>query len=123
MFIPFKWFAVGTLTAGISSGATSFSVAAGEGARFNDGTQGDFLVVWNASDYANPADAFWAGHADVVQQTNRSTDTFTVSRGYLTGKVTGYSGARNLNVSGKTYRVAQCITPEHFANYHVSEIV
>lgn len=90
-------FAFGVLTSGIASGATSLSVGAGEGARFPAVPFN--AVIWNKTDYPDPAHAYRAGDGEIVRVTNIATDTFTITRAQEgTADV-------NLNTGGKTYEI------------------
>lgn len=97
-----KNFGIGTLTAGIASGATSLVVGSGEGARFPAVSFN--AVVWNSTDYTNAADAFHASQAEIVRVTAIATDTFTITRAQES------TTARNLNTGGKTYRIMATLT-------------
>ena len=92
-----KNFAFGTLAAGINSAATSCSVGSGEGARF-PATPFN-AVIWQSTDYAHPAAAYHAGHAEIVRVTGISTDTLTITRAQES------TSAVNLNTGGKTYQI------------------
>ena len=91
-----KNFAFGVLTSGIASGATSLTVTAGHGARFP--TAPFNAVIWQ-NDLRSPADAYFAGAAEIVRVTNISTDTFTITRAQEG------TSAVNLNTGGKTYEI------------------
>lgn len=93
-----KNFAFGTLASGIASGATSLSVGSGEGARFPAVPFN--AVIWQATDYSNPAAAYHAGHAEIVRVTNISSDTLTITRAQES------TSAVNLNTGGKSYIIS-----------------
>lgn len=93
----YKNFAAATLAAGINSSATSLSVASGQGARFPAAPFN--ATIYNATDYADAADAYHAGHAEIVRVTAISTDTLTITRAQES------TTAVNLNTGGKTYRI------------------
>jgi hypothetical protein len=90
-------FAFGTLAAGINSAATSLTVGSGEGSRFPAPPFN--AVIWQRTDYSSPAEAYHAGHAEIVRVTAISTDTLTIARAQEG------TTARNLNMGGKTYEI------------------
>lgn len=92
-----KNFAIGTLSAGIASGATSVVLVAGQGTRFP--TAPFNAVIWNATNYSNAADAFYGSQAEIVRVTAVATDTFTITRAQES------TTAQNLNTAGITYRI------------------
>lgn len=92
-----KNFAFGTLAAGITSAATSLSVGAGEGARFPAVPFN--AVIWQTTDYGSPADAYHAGHAEIVRVTAVATDTLTIVRAQES------TAAVALNTASKVYRI------------------
>jgi hypothetical protein len=90
-----------TLSAGIAAGATSFSVQAGDGAKFPTGPH--FVTIWNSTDYAC---ADLDPDKEIVYVSSRATDTFTVA---ANGR--GFDGTddENHNTGGKTYTVQHCL--------------
>lgn len=94
-----KNFAKSTLASGITSGATSLTVSAGEGARFPAVPFN--ATIWNKVDYADPADD---PTKEVVRVTGISTDTLTVTRAQE-----GTSASAH-NTGGKTYGIVASIT-------------
>jgi hypothetical protein len=98
----YKNFAAATLAAGINSSATSLSVASGQGARFPAVPFN--ATIYNATDYADAADAYHAGHSEIVRVTAISTDNLTISRAQEG------TSAVNLNSAGKTYRIVAGLT-------------
>lgn len=100
----FKNFAIGTLSTGINNSATSISLTSGHGARFP--TTPFNATIWNSTDYTSPADAYLAGHAEIVRVKSRSTDTLTVTRAHES------TSAVNLNTGGKTYSIAQTMSAQ-----------
>ena len=99
-----KNFARSTLSAGIAAGATSFSVVAGEGARFVAGTE--YVSIWNSTDYGS---ADLDPNKEIVRISSRSTDAFTIS-----ARGQGGTSDVNHNTGGKAYTVQQCLTAEEF---------
>ena len=95
---PVKNFAKGTLASGITSSDTSLTLQSGEGSRFPDpSTDGEYnCVIWNESDYSDPADD---PNREIVRVTAKSTDTFTITRGQE-----GTSAVSH-NISGKVYKM------------------
>jgi hypothetical protein len=77
-------------------------VASGQGARFPAVPFN--ATIYNATDYADAADAYHAGHAEVVRVTAISTDTLTITRAQES------TTAVNLNTGGKTYRIVAGLT-------------
>jgi hypothetical protein len=63
-----KNFARSTLSAGITSGATSFSVATGEGAKFPQSLQ--YVTIWNSTDFAVRG---FGPNAEIVKVSSRAT--------------------------------------------------
>jgi hypothetical protein len=101
-----KNFARSTMSGTLAAGAPSFSVQAGEGARFPSDTQ--YLTIWNSTDYAcadlDPA-------KEIVRVSSRATDTFTIATG---GRGQGGTSDVAHNTGGKTYTVQQCLIGEEF---------
>ena len=109
---PIKNFAKGTLTAGIDDSATSFSVGAGEGARFPDpATLGAFnITIYNATDYPDPSDD---PNREILRVTGISTDAFTVVRPASGNSYNGEDSdntAKTHNTGGKTYKIVLSMT-------------
>lgn len=96
---PVRNFAVGTLTAGITSGATTFSLGSGQGSLFPaPASEGAFnAVIWNSTDYDDPLQD---SNHEIVRVTARSTDAFTVTRAQESTSAVAH------NTSGKSYSLA-----------------
>lgn len=95
----FKNFALGTLSAGIASGATSLAMTAGQGTRFPAVPFN--AMLWNSTDFTSP-DQDTA--VEIVRVTAISTDTFTITRAQEgTADV-------NHNTGGKTYALCAGVT-------------
>lgn len=96
---PVRNWAVGTLTAGISSGATTFSVSSGQGTLFPTvATEGAFnAVIWNATDFTDPLSD---PNHEIVRVTAIATDAFTVTRAQENTSAVAH------NTAAKTYQVA-----------------
>lgn len=90
---PITNFAETTMSTGYDAAATSVIVAAGTGSKFPSSYTYP-LVWWNCTDY-NRASA--DPNVEIVTVTNRSGDTFTISRGQE-----GTSAVTH-NTAGKTY--------------------
>lgn len=100
MLDSFTNFGIGTLSAGITSGATSLSVTAGQGARFPNPTgsvQPFEAVIYDATNYTNPSDD---PNHEIVRCTARSTDTLTITRAQE-----GTSAVAH-NTAATTYKIA-----------------
>lgn len=95
----FKNFAKSTLASGITSGATSLSVASGQGARFP--TVPFNAVIWEKTTYADPADD---PNVEIVRVTAVATDALTVTRAQE-----GTSAVAH-NTGGKTYGIIAPVT-------------
>jgi hypothetical protein len=93
-----KNFAKSTLSTGIDADDTSIVLATGGGAKFPaPATDGAFnAVIWNSTDYADPADD---PSVEIVRVTARSSDTLTVSRAQEGTNASAH------NTSGKTYTI------------------
>jgi hypothetical protein len=93
-----------TLAAGIAAGATSFTVATGEGAKFPEGPQ--FVTIYDATTHARPD---LDPDKEVIRVSSRSGDTFTVAE-------RGYNGTDddNHNTAGKTYAVFHSLIAAEF---------
>lgn len=85
--------------AGIAAGGLSLTVAAGDGAKFPlPESEGAFnAVIWNLTDYPDPADD---PSVEMVRVTARTGDVLTVTRGQE-----GTSDVDH-NTGGKTYCIA-----------------
>lgn len=94
-------FGYATLSAGISSSATSITLTSGHGARLPSTAFN--AVIWDTT-YASPTAAYHAGAAEIVRVTARSTDSLTVTRAQES------TTARTFNTSGRTYAIAQTFT-------------
>ncbi len=97
-----KNFAKTTLAAGITSGATSCTVASGTGGRFPAAPFN--ATIWNQTDHTSPDDAFHAGAGEIVRVTSVATDTLTITRAQE-----GTSAVAH-NTSGKTYGIIAGVT-------------
>lgn len=101
---PVRNFAVGTLTAGLAAGATSFNLNSGEGSLFPDpSTEGAFnAVIYNSTDYADP---LLDPQREIVRIGARSGDAFSsVTRGQE-----GTSDVAH-NTAAKSYKLALVLT-------------
>lgn len=99
----YKNFAIGTLSTGINSSATSATLTTGHGARMPAVPYN--AVIYNSTDYADAAAAYVAGAAEVVRVTAQSTDTLsTIVRAQES------TSAVNLNTGGKTYTIVAGLT-------------
>lgn len=97
---PVENFAKATLIQGYSSAVTTMVVTAGQGARFPSSFP--FRVtIYECSTYPSAVDDL---NREILLVTNRSVDTFTVSRGQE-GTI-----ARDHNSVGKTYCLEQSLT-------------
>lgn len=105
-------FALSTLASGITSGATSLTVASGEGARFPAVPFN--ATIWNRSDSTDPSGD---SGREIVRVTARSTDTLTVSRGQE-----GTSASAH-NTSGKTYGIVAGLTARTLTELALSNVV
>lgn len=101
----YKNYAYSLLATGIAIDATSCTVATGTGSRFPS-TAFD-AAIWDAS-YPSATAAVLAAAGEQVRVTARSTDTLTITRAQ------GGTSAVALNVSGKTYAIAQVLTEAAF---------
>lgn len=95
----FTNFAKSHLASGITSGATSLSVATGDGAKFP--AQPFNATIWNSSDYFDPSDD---PNREIVRVTAVSTDTFTISRAQEGTAAVAH------NAAGKTYGLLATLT-------------
>lgn len=84
-----------TVSTGYDGAATSIVLTTGHGARLPS-TFDFYLVWWNVTDYADPADD---PNVEIIKVTARSTDTLTVLRGQ------DGTSASTKNTVGKTYRM------------------
>jgi hypothetical protein len=93
-----KNFAKGTLSTGISAGATSIVLSTGDGAKFPaPATDGAFnAVVWDSTTYPDPADD---PNVEIVRVTARTSDTLTVTRAQESTTAAAH------NTAGKTYKM------------------
>ena len=95
-------FGISELAAGINDTVTELSVAAGDGARFPDPATKQYnCVLWNITDYGNPAKD---PDKEIVRVTAKTTDTFTITRAQES------TVASNHNTGGKTYSFALLLT-------------
>jgi hypothetical protein len=99
-------FGYGTLASGINGAVTSATLTTGHGARFPASNFN--VVIWNATDYTNAAAAYYAGEAEIVRVTSRSSDTLTITRAQEgTAAVTH-------NTAAKTYAVSLSLTKKTY---------
>lgn len=98
--------AYSTLASGITAGATSLSVASGEGARF---PSSNFYISVYDSRYPNWAVAYRAGAGEIMLCSSRSTDALTVTRAQ------GGTSAVAFNTTGVTYRVENNLVAENLS--------
>lgn len=94
-----KNFAKSTLASGITSGATSLSVAAGTGSRFP--TVPFNATIWEKSTYGDPSDD---PNVEIVRVTSISSDTFTITRAQESTSAVAH------NTAGKTYGILAGLT-------------
>jgi len=92
--INFRVSGTSTLGAGITAGATSLTVAAGDGAKFP--TAPFNATIWNQTDYPDPSDD---PQGEDVRITAVEADTFKVARGQKGTAAVAH------NTSGKTYAI------------------
>lgn len=83
---------------------TTLDLSAGHGSRFDDGVFPERAVLWNYEDHVDPAEAYWAGEAELIEITSKSGDTLDV----IAREQEGTSGIAA--TPGKTYRVAVVAT-------------
>lgn len=88
--------AYSTLASGITAGATSLSVASGEGARF---PSTNFYICVYDSIYPNYAVAYRNSAGEIMLCSSRTTDALTVTRAQDS------TAAVAFNTTGRTYRV------------------
>lgn len=73
-------FAFGVVSGSFTTGQLTLTVTAGHGGRFADLPA--IAVLWNHTLYTNPAEAFWAGFAEIIEIGSRSGDILqTLKRG------------------------------------------
>lgn len=94
-----KNFAKGSLATAIDEDDVSVDVQAGEGARFPAVPFN--AVVWNVTDYPDPADD---PDVEIVRVTAKATDTLTITRGQE-----GTAGTPHEEL-GKTYQIIAPLT-------------
>lgn len=92
---PITNFGVVTASTGYNSAATTIVLTAGHGAKLPS-TFPFYLIWFNATDYGSPDSD---PNVEIIQVTNRSTDTLTIVRGQ------DGTTAVNHNTAGKTYRL------------------
>ena len=101
---PITNFGVATASAGYNSAATTIVLSAGHGAKLP--STFPFRLVWfNSTDYAGP---HLDPNVEIIEVTNRSTDTLTVVRGREG------TSAVNHNTAGKTYTLYVTLTKEMY---------
>lgn len=100
MATPVANFADVAVSTGYTAGDLSIVVESGGGSRFPS-TFPYPIVWWNATDYSSAARD---PNREIVKVSNRSADTFTIERAQEG------TSATDKNITGKTYRVALCIT-------------
>lgn len=98
-----KNFAKVTVASVFNDADTSIDLITGDGSKLP--SLPAKMVLWNSSDYPDPADAYRAAQAEIVIITAVATDTVTVTR--------AQEGTDGIDtVGGKTYQMAQVITAE-----------
>lgn len=97
---PITNFGVVTASTGYTSAATTIVVSAGMGAKLP--STFPFILVWfNSTDYAGP---HLDPNVEIIEVTNRSSDTLTIVRGREG------TSAVNHNTAGKTYTLYVTLT-------------
>jgi len=97
-------FAIGTVSGTFTSDQTTLDLVAGHGNRFP--TAPFRVTLWNATDYTNPADAFWSGSGDaeIIECGGKTSSS-------LTSVVRGCEGTYGIiHKEGKIYRVTCSFT-------------
>jgi hypothetical protein len=89
--------AIGTVASSFDADDVTLSLTTGHGNRF---PSGKFRVVlYNSSDYESMAEAFWAGEAEVIEATGKTSSS-------LTGLARGLEGTTPITATGgMTYKV------------------
>lgn len=107
MIDPIRNFAKVTLAAGIDADDTSAALLTGHGVRIpNPSTDGAFnLVLWNSTNYPDPADD---PAVEIIRVTGRSGDSLTIERAQE-----GTSAVAH-NATGKTYKAILAFTRKTF---------
>lgn len=101
---PITNFGVVTASTGYNSAATTIVLTAGHGAKLP--STFPFRLVWfNSTDYAGP---HLDPNVEIIEVSNRSTDTLTVVRGKEG------TSAVNHNTAGKTYTMYVTLTKEMY---------
>ena len=104
---PVKNFAKVIVNGYISSTDTQITLALNEGNKLPDpATDGEYnMVIWNATDYADPSDD---PYKEIVRVTAKSGDVLTISRGQEG------TSAQNHNITGKTYKMLLALTAKTY---------
>lgn len=103
----YTMFGKATVTGSFVVGTTSLTLQTNHGARL--GSTPFRAILYNSTDYADPADAYWNGQAEVIECTVRSTDTLsTIERG-----VDGTTAIAS--TAGKTYKLVLAPTSSFFS--------
>lgn len=89
-FTAFKNFAFSTLSAGISAGASSLTMASGQGARFHDDSC--ICVIWSSS-YESPA---LDPNREIILADKTAGDTFNITRAQEGTSAAGWSAGDNV---------------------------
>lgn len=105
--LTYTLFGKATVSAQFTAAATSLTVQSGHGAHL--GTTPFRAVLWNSTDYADPADAYWNGQAELIECTARSTDTLSTIERAIEGT------AAIASTAGKTYKLQIVVTPAFYA--------
>lgn len=107
--LSYSNFAIGTVTGTFTNVATTINLTAGHGNRFP--TAPFRVTLYNSTDFTNPADAFWAGEAEIIEvgaKTSGTLDTLSRAQEGTTGIA---------STTDKIYKVICGLT-----NYDVSNI-
>ena len=97
------------LTSGISSTDTSLTFTASDTTYAGDDTS-FYATIWQMNGYANAAEAYKAGKAEIVLVNSRTTNTFDIERAQLG------TTARSFNTSGKRYKIQADVYGTHLFN-------
>ena len=97
------------LTTGISSTDTTVTFTASDTTYAGDNTS-FYATIWQMNGYANAAEAYKAGKAEIVLVNSRTTNTFDIERAQLG------TTARSFNTSGKRYKIQADVYGTHLFN-------
>lgn len=103
-------FAIGTVLGTFTAGQTLLDLTTNHGNRFP--TAPFRATLWNATDYTNPSDAFWAGEAEIIECGGKTASSLTS----LTRGRENTSGIAS--TPAKVYRVICAITNNDIENYN-----